>query len=50
MAQLCQECGKITRFEELTHCSELCLFEEIKNSKSISRTPYEEWNNRNYWF
>ncbi len=29
----CQICGKLLDFSDITHCSEECLFESIKNSK-----------------
>ena len=49
MSNQCEKCGKKIPFREVTHCSDECLFDGLETTKSISRTPFEEWNN-NYWF
>lgn len=50
MAKKCEVCGNSLAHEILTHCSDDCLFSGIQDTKSISRTPVEEWNKENYWF
>ena len=37
----CKECGKKTWTDEITHCSNKCLFADIQNSKSMSGIPVE---------
>ena len=41
----CRECGKSMRIDEITHCSNKCLFAGIQNSKSVSGIPAETWMN-----
>ncbi len=43
MKEKCQNCGKLLEDSLLTHCSNKCLFVGILNSKSVSRTPVEDW-------
>ena len=50
MDKKCENCGTQLSFAEVTHCSDYCLFENVQNAKSISRTPFEEWNPENYWY
>lgn len=35
MAEFCENCGKLMKKWDATHCSEECLLESIKNSKSF---------------
>ena len=44
MVEKCKNCGKALEDFTLTHCSEECIFEGIRNSKSIGSTPIEEWD------
>ena len=50
MVENCEVCGNELNHEKLTHCSEDCLFSSIQGTKSISRTPLENWDENNYWF
>ena len=43
MGNQCRQCGMKLDVDVLTHCSDECMFEGIKESKSISDTPVEEW-------
>jgi hypothetical protein len=36
MSKKCENCGKKLEKRRLTHCSEKCIFESIKNSKKFS--------------
>lgn len=44
----CKTCGKKLPDPNITHCSNECLFYSIRNSKSISGTPIETWDD-NPW-
>ena len=44
MSGKCKECGKELWTDEITHCSNKCLFTEIQNSTSVSGTPVEIWD------
>ena len=44
MSGKCKECGKNMWTDEITHCSNRCLFADIKNSESIRGIPIETWN------
>ena len=35
MAKNCEVCGEIMENPDLTHCSDECLFESVKSSKSV---------------
>ena len=35
MGKKCKNCGKELKDPRLTHCSDKCLFESIKNSKKF---------------
>ena len=35
MAEFCENCGKLMKRWDATHCSEECLLESLKNSKSL---------------
>ncbi|GKS67561.1 hypothetical protein YTPLAS73_11080 [Nitrosarchaeum sp.] len=48
MAEKCENCNKILDNPYLTHCSEECLFEILKNSKSVTDNPTDDWDN-NPW-
>jgi len=37
----CQNCGKLMEDPLLTHCSNVCLFEDYLKSKSVSHTLIE---------
>jgi hypothetical protein len=37
----CKNCGKLIRDSLLTHCSNVCLFEDYLKSKSFSLAPIE---------
>ena len=50
LAEKCEVCGYNLNYENLTHCSDDCLFTTIEKTKSISRTPFEKWDADNYWF
>ena len=34
MGEWCTNCGRVMKYQELTHCSDECLMEEIKQSKA----------------
>ena len=36
MGKWCLNCGKVMKHFELTHCSDECLMEEIKQSKTLN--------------
>lgn len=46
MGKWCLNCGKIMKNIELTHCSDECLFADIKNSKTLGPDGKgaETWN------
>jgi len=35
MGKFCKKCGKIMKYPELSHCSDECIFTDVKNSKSL---------------
>jgi len=37
----CKNCGKLLEDSLLTHCSNVCLFEDYLKSKSIEPVPIE---------
>ncbi len=41
MAQYCENCGKFMKNSDVTHCSDECLFELIKNSESLNETGFD---------
>ena len=43
MTNECRQCGKKLEESFLTHCSEKCIFENMKNTKSLTNTPFKEW-------
>jgi hypothetical protein len=45
----CKECGNHIPDVDITHCSNQCLFENLKNSKSISGSPIETWDEDEPW-
>ena len=49
MASNCNECGKKLQDHNLTHCSNQCLFIQLKNSKSIGENPIETWDDEDPW-
>ena len=49
LAKNCKTCGKKMNDSRITHCSEKCLFASIWNSKSISGTPIENWDDLDPW-
>ena len=46
MGEWCLNCGRIMKYQELTHCSDECLMEEIKQSETLSADGFgaESWN------
>ena len=49
MGDKCQNCKRKMDHPELTHCSDECLFDEIKNIESIDQnTPMDDWDS-NPW-
>jgi len=46
MGEWCLNCGGIMKYKELTHCSDECLMEEIKQSETLSADGLgaESWN------
>ncbi|MDE1770235.1 MAG: hypothetical protein KGI28_06775 [Thaumarchaeota archaeon] len=38
MTEFCENCGKPMDLWDATHCSEECILESIKNSKSLSES------------
>ena len=49
MEDKCEKCGEKLKDPRLTHCSEECLFSNLKNSKSITDTPIETWSETDPW-
>ena len=49
MESRCEHCGEELEHPKLTHCSNECLFTVIRNSKSISSTPAETWDDNEPW-
>jgi len=49
MTSNCEECGKKLQYPILTHCSNQCLFLQLKNSKSIGENPIETWDDEDPW-
>ena len=49
MTSNCEACGKKLQDHTLTHCSNQCLFLQLKNSKSIGKDPIETWDNEDPW-
>lgn len=45
MGEWCLTCGKIMKESELTHCSDECLMEYVKKSKSkrVDNMDAEHW-------
>jgi len=37
----CRNCGKLMEDSRLTHCSNVCIFEDYLKSKTISQSPIE---------
>lgn len=35
MGEFCENCGKLMKRWDATHCSEECLLESVRNSKSL---------------
>ena len=42
MKDKCKNCGKLIEVSNLTHCSNVCLFEDYLKSKSFSIIPMEK--------
>lgn len=49
MSEKCEVCGKRMGYQQLTHCSNDCLFSNIDDTRSVSKTPFEKWDKKNYW-
>ena len=45
MGKFCMKCRKLMKNSDLTHCSDECLFEDIKDSKSLK----EDTNGAEFW-
>ena len=44
MGKFCKKCGKIMKYPELSHCSDECIFTDVKNSKSLGGNKgVESW-------
>ena len=43
----CQNCGKLIEDSSLTHCSNVCLYEDYLKSQSLSITPIVTEDNLN---
>ena len=39
-------CGKLLDESELIHCSDECLLDDIKNSKSVSKDNAQDWEEK----
>lgn len=37
MGKFCKKCGRLVRNPKATHCSDECLFADIKKSKSLDK-------------
>ena len=50
MGELCQNCKKEMEHPDLTHCSDECLFDEIKNEKPFDEISFTEdvWNSKSW--
>jgi len=47
MGKFCKRCGKIMKKPELSHCSDECLFADIKNSHPIEKAKgAESWEEK----
>jgi len=48
MGQSCENCGKIMKNSNITHCSDECLLDSIKGSSSVDRkgTDALSWNEK----
>ena len=45
----CKNCKNETEHPSITHCSNECLFANLWDSKSISGTPIEKWDDGDPW-
>lgn len=45
MGKWCLNCGKIMKYQELTHCSDECLLADVKNSESKRK----DGDDAEYW-
>ncbi len=48
MGKFCMNCRKLMEKPELSHCSEECLFEDLKDTKSLKEAVKgaEFWNEK----
>ena len=48
MGDFCKKCGKIMKNKSLTHCSDECIFADIKNSYSVEEElkGVESWDEK----
>ena len=48
MGQHCENCKKFMKNSDLTHCSDECLLESIRNSKSLEESEIDalSWDER----
>lgn len=46
MGKFCKKCGRLVKNPKATHCSDECLFADIKKSKSLDKLPkgVEAWS------
>jgi hypothetical protein len=46
MDKFCKKCGRVKKNPKATHCSDECLLDEIKKSKSLNTTSkgVETWD------
>ncbi|MCE9652922.1 MAG: hypothetical protein K8Q89_07715 [Nitrosarchaeum sp.] len=47
MGDFCKKCGKIMKNPLLSHCSDECIFADIKNSSSVEELKgAESWDEK----
>ncbi len=48
MGKFCEKCRKLMKNPDLSHCSDECLFEDIKDSRSLKEDTKgaESWNEK----
>jgi hypothetical protein len=47
MGKFCAKCGKIMKNSKLSHCSDECILEDIKNTRSVEEFKgAESWDEK----
>lgn len=46
MCKFCKRCGKIMKNPSLSHCSDECIFADIKDSHSVELEGAEKWDEK----